>query len=103
MEVIGSNPIAPTILNLPMIQPFGSGWLFCSLNFQPDASPMESLGLLRSGLHPQQLLHVHALSVQRLPKVPGRVDRRGIRFGMTSIVWLTVMSFVVSFAHVLRL
>jgi hypothetical protein len=27
-----------------MIQPFGSGWLFCSLNFQPDASPMESLG-----------------------------------------------------------
>jgi hypothetical protein len=28
------------------------------------------------------LLHVHTLSVQRLPKVPVRVDRRGIWFGM---------------------
>jgi hypothetical protein len=44
---------------------------------------MRSLACLRSWLHPPQLLHVHALSVQRLPEAPVRVKRGGIRFGVT--------------------
>lgn len=47
-------------------------------------SPMMSLGRLRGGLHPQQLLHIYSLGIQRLPKVPVRVNRRrDIWFGMT--------------------
>ncbi len=44
---------------------------------------MESLGSLRGGLHPQQWPRVHALGVQRFSKIPVRVNRRGICFGMT--------------------
>jgi hypothetical protein len=35
VEVVGSNPTAPTILNLPMIQVFGTCRLFCSPIFSP--------------------------------------------------------------------
>jgi hypothetical protein len=41
------------------------------------------------------------LSGQRLPKVPVRVGRRGIWFGMTKHRLVNVISFVVSFAQVL--
>jgi len=66
-----------------MIQRIGSGWFSARQIF----SPMPAEGII--GLTPErafvrkQLHHVDTLSVQRLPKVPVRVDHRCISFGMT--------------------
>ncbi len=83
VEVIGSNPIAPTILNFRRCSHLGVAACPARSRSQPDAARWNHWVDSEAGFILMQLIHVHALGVQRLVEAPVCVDRRGGWLGVT--------------------
>jgi hypothetical protein len=97
VEVIGSNPIAPTNLIFRRFNHLELGGYLARQIFSPMPARWNhwvdsEAGFIRSSCS------MYTLSVQCLSSVPVRVDRRGIWFGMMKHRLTNGMSFVVSFA-----